>query len=452
MCTGPCDLGTEKPFVLYHLDQDGCAAALAAWKRFGDSAHYLPVNYGDDLPEIPDGAEVYILDFRFPREELIALNERVHKLVVIDHHESGVRELAGLEFALCGGDRAACVVSWEYFQPDTEIPELLLRVEDRDLWQFKYDDTRAVYAYLLMQGTSIAAWAETLALYEIDAVGVANDGQLLVAFMTQAAALLVAKAGPMQIGTKVVPVVNVALPWLISEVAHGLLESHPEAGFVAVWSQNANGSRTFNLRSRGKVNVAKLAEKFGGGGSKDTAGFVFPAPEDYEVIQPVKAREEKPAGDEALNEKAGAGQGLAQPPLLRAPHTVVRRYPFEIETPDRPPLGRSAAILVNDPAGPSGASHSYTVAWFTVRPGEPTEADRHDLKFQRSTEVGGQNGLYMEDVLIVLQHRLEGYQRGPLACSENVAALRGVQSALGAFHGRTVRCERERLSEFAEES
>ncbi len=36
--------------ILYHNDADGFAAALAAWLRYGDNAHYIEVAYGKPVP------------------------------------------------------------------------------------------------------------------------------------------------------------------------------------------------------------------------------------------------------------------------------------------------------------------------------------------------------------------------------------------------------------------
>lgn len=49
-----------------------------------------------------------------------------------------------------------------------------------------------------------------------------------------------------------------------------------QAAFIAVEQQNGNVK--FSLRSRGELDVAKIAESFGGGGHKQAAGTVLPGP------------------------------------------------------------------------------------------------------------------------------------------------------------------------------
>lgn len=60
------------------------------------------------------------------------------------------------------------------------------------------------------------------------------------------------------------------------------------------------------------------------------------------------------------------------------------------------------------------------------------------LEFQRGPimEVGV-NGITTEALLAVLIDRMEGFQSGPFACSENEEALSALKSAMEWFHVRT---------------
>src|SRR3990167_11323403 len=56
--------------VLYHGGcPDGFGGAYAAWKKFGDTAEYIPVKYGNTPPEGLAGREVYIVDFCYEKVE-----------------------------------------------------------------------------------------------------------------------------------------------------------------------------------------------------------------------------------------------------------------------------------------------------------------------------------------------------------------------------------------------
>lgn len=53
----------------------------------------------------------------------------------------------------------------------------------------------------------------------------------------------------------------------------------------------------------------------------------------------------------------------------------------------------------------------------------------------------GANGIFMEDLLECVIARLEGFQKGPYACTENAAALHHFKLGLQCLDGRTGRIQ-----------
>lgn len=49
----------------------------------------------------------------------------------------------------------------------------------------------------------------------------------------------------------------------------------------------------------------------------------------------------------------------------------------------------------------------------------------------------GVNGCHNEDLLNIVKHRLEYFQRGPFACGENAEAITAIDHALWALNSRT---------------
>lgn len=82
-------------YVLYHAAcHDGFGAAYAAWKKFGDSAKYVATSDRVRYPEfIPDGSEVYLLDFAFGREVIDALRVKMSRVMILDHHVTIQKDL-----------------------------------------------------------------------------------------------------------------------------------------------------------------------------------------------------------------------------------------------------------------------------------------------------------------------------------------------------------------------
>ena len=109
-------------YVLYHKNcMDGKGAAYAAWKKFGESAKYIEVNYGEPVPEMTDASEIYILDFSYPKDVLYKMAETA-KVVVLDHHKTAQADLEGVEFAKFDMTKSGAVLAWEYFHPNSPTP------------------------------------------------------------------------------------------------------------------------------------------------------------------------------------------------------------------------------------------------------------------------------------------------------------------------------------------
>lgn len=71
---------------------------------------------------------------------------------------------------------------------------------------------------------------------------------------------------------------------------------------------------------------------------------------------------------------------------------------------------------------------------------EATPRDFIDITFQNgAVSENGVNGAQIEDVIDVLVERLEGFQKGDLACRENALAITHLQEAQNWLYRRTMR-------------
>jgi uncharacterized protein len=268
-------------FVIYHANcPDGFAAAWVAALHFAEfgpaEVTYIPATYGDPLPDMPADSDVFILDFSYPRDVLTQLAERC-RICVLDHHATAQAALADLPFATFDMKKSGAVLAWEHFYPTRDVPELLLYIQDRDLWQWRMPNSRAVNA-ALWRGTprDFSTWNDLHYLWH---KGVTTAEERLV----QAGEAIAFSDGLMvqnlcraptwlRILCYNVPAVN--SPVLQSEIGHELLLQYPNAPFAAAWWILDDGKPTFSLRSRPNgVDVSVIAKEFGGGGHKAAAGF-----------------------------------------------------------------------------------------------------------------------------------------------------------------------------------
>lgn len=266
-------IGTAAVYVIYHGNcPDGFTAAWVAWTKFGMHAVYIPATYGQPIPAIPDGSEVYILDFSYPRDDLTALHARC-KLMVLDHHASAEAMLAGLPFARFDMTKSGARLAWEYWNAEDEPPALLRYVEDRDLWRWSLSASREVAAALKTYPMDFETWANLMAAPIKD---VASEGITALRLQDATVTMMARQARWTVIEGYEVPVVNAAAFW--SEVADMLLYRESDALFAAAYFDRADGRRQWSLRSRPGFDVSEIAAVFGGGGHPQAAGFTTSSP------------------------------------------------------------------------------------------------------------------------------------------------------------------------------
>jgi oligoribonuclease NrnB/cAMP/cGMP phosphodiesterase (DHH superfamily) len=261
-------------------------AALAAWLALGDSASYHPMKYGGEKPLLADGDTVYFVDFSWPRQELLALSAYCN-VVVLDHHKTAEADLAGFPNALTAlwddnpnlpmtnfdMTKSGAVLAWEFFHPEEPIPTMMLFVQDRDLWLWKYANTKAFSAYLSTKPMTLEAYRGVHLLLEAGAVDdIISIGNSLLELEAQYIKRLCDKAFLAIIDGYDCMVVNA--PILQSECCEELLRRYAGYNFSAAFTREADMT-TWSLRSKkdGPFDVSTIAAKFGGGGHSSAAGF-----------------------------------------------------------------------------------------------------------------------------------------------------------------------------------
>ena len=261
---------TGKILILYHANcLDGFAAAFAAWVKFGDTAEYIPVNYGDEPPDATE-KEVYILDFSYKRDILLRMEAKAKFLIVLDHHKSAQEDLSDLLFAVFDMNRSGCVMAWEYFH-HSYSPSGLLMIQDRDLWQFKIPGTKAFNAALrAFIEPTFSAWSAVLSS-GINTTKLIERGQDLLEVFDKDV-LEIAKRKHKITLSGYEGLACCATPKYASELGNKLaLES---GTFGAVYSFDGGRKEwQFSLRSAGEFDVSAIAKDFNGGGHKNASGF-----------------------------------------------------------------------------------------------------------------------------------------------------------------------------------
>ncbi len=273
----------QTPLIIYHANcLDGFGAAYAAYKYFHQEKHieceFHPASHGDEPPDATD-KDLYIVDFSYKREQLKQLCQAAAQVTIIDHHISAEKDLQGLEqehdnlTLIFDMTRSGAVLSWQYFHC-APIPELLLHVQDQDLWQFQLPDSHDVNAGLGSYPFEFPRW-DVLAQDAQQLAQLKQDGQAINRYLRQLIDAHKRKAYIGHVLGHAVPIVN--CPKIIaSQLLHELAENH---AFAAGY-QDQGLKRGWSLRSHeAGANVAAIAEQFGGGGHVHAAGFMTLLPD-----------------------------------------------------------------------------------------------------------------------------------------------------------------------------
>lgn len=262
--------------ILYHAQcPDGFGAAWSAWKKYGDSVTYIPVHPSDAPPELPAEAVVLMVDVAFSRSNLLNLRSKVKQVTVVDHHVTNQKDIGDLPDTHFDMNQSGATLAWQFLHKGKQIPELLLYVEDRDLWRFERQDSREFNAALSSYPRRFDLW-EVLATMGTDKLK--HDGGIIL----RAEARMIEEIIENMFWTKIdghdVPAVNTTT--LRSQVGDRLCQMHPTAPFSAYFFEKENAKkeriRCWGLRSPGRMDVSVIAKKFGGGGHAEAAGFTEP--------------------------------------------------------------------------------------------------------------------------------------------------------------------------------
>lgn len=308
-----------KNYVLYHGNcYDGFGAAFAAWLRMGDDAEYIPAFYGQPPPEMEHGSNVWILDFSYSVSTILAMCQDHTQVRVYDHHATARTELSSLQLKephkiVFDMSKSGAVLACEAFLGDHvkcevgQLGEFFAYLQDRDLWAFKLPNSREVSAALRAYPFDFKVWEEKTGIsrfgqiYEMPGLCIdvlKKEGATCLRLTSQMVQEMCKNARMVEFrdccdSSWQIEWAKASLPhstqlgWVVpcanatsafSEVGEALLNKFPEATFSAYYLDRADGNRQWGLRSRPDFDCSKVARNFGGGGHKQSAGFITKTP------------------------------------------------------------------------------------------------------------------------------------------------------------------------------
>lgn len=263
----------ERTVILYHGNcPDGFGGAYAAWKKFGDSAEYIPLSRDADRPTGFSGAKLYFIDFTYPQELMDGYIAEADSVTVLDHHQGVEDVIKRMPEYRYDVSHSGAFIAWQYFHPETPVPELLTYIEQGDLYRTDLAYTEEILTYIYTRPQTFTEWSELekrlddpRARGQIIETGkaYAEHKSTIVEQIVQQAELVTFEGYSCYLGS--------SSKQFTSPVGHVLAERHPPIALVA--SVHSWGLRVSLRRSDNSVDLAAIARKYGGNGHPFAAAF-----------------------------------------------------------------------------------------------------------------------------------------------------------------------------------
>jgi len=268
------------------------------------------------------GQDVFILDFSFAPDVLKELAATAKSVTQIDHHLSARKAWADLLQTGEDGrqsyqhpelplrvifdlDKSGARLAWEHFHPTAALPLTLAHIEDQDMWRFALPGTRAFCRALRLQPFAFSSWNEILQASADSNTArycsLLEQGEAIESFFANEIERLANSTLLMPARLRGDPIDALQAArhdqptlsdgeqsWLAvsgiainanalfaSELGNRLAEQ--SGSFGLIWQLAGDGEAKVSLRSKGDFDVAAIAQRYGGGGHRNAAGFRLPA-------------------------------------------------------------------------------------------------------------------------------------------------------------------------------
>lgn len=268
---------------IYHSrDLDGWMSA-AIVELSDPHVKLLGWDYGQAIPTLPEGEDITMVDVSFPKDVMYNLAKN-NGLTWIDHHVSAIKENADIPNLLHGKQdvhKAACELTWEYFFPDSEMPELVRLLgrydcfghkgteEERKVLEFQYGARQIINSpETALINLKMAATSREFDIYTCSPI--LKDGQAIYAYLCTEAKQVYKRIFPIGLDGYKFACVN-------QERFNPInfnIDYHKDGydGFACFHYQD--GRFNYSLyNDNGNVDCSVIAKARGGGGHRGASGF-----------------------------------------------------------------------------------------------------------------------------------------------------------------------------------
>lgn len=261
----------------YHNDLDGrCAGAIVRrhFVKIQSDNKFIEMEYSSmaDLDLIGMKEVVVIVDFSFKPEIMEQIISKTKNIIWIDHHKTAFEYKYSIEMkGLRDIDYAGSELAWMYFFPNEKMPRSIGLIGDRDKWAWKYGEETAQFN----QGMKIFAHQPTDLIW----IDLLNSNER-VSEITKAGEICLkfrdgfckdyAEGYGFETEFESYKCFALGLYQFGSEAFGQRIEEYD----ICLSFEFLGDKWIIGLYSK-KIDVSEIAKKYGGGGHKGAAGFVF---------------------------------------------------------------------------------------------------------------------------------------------------------------------------------
>lgn len=272
---------STKPLVIYHANcSDGLTAAWCFYRQYGTDYEYFAGSYGDPVPDVYD-RDVYLVDFSYKRQTIKDIAVFAKSITLIDHHKTALDDLWDLpaslpNFSLANSSTgySGAMLAWQFVKEKEKhkrvTPQLLLHIQDRDLWKFELPNTAKLMFAVFNRDFDIKVYDKLMRASKRQIERLVEEGSILEQkFNSDVSAIIGQCRREIRFESEVIPLIN-ANGMYASEVGNRASVGYP---FAMVYF-DTKSKRKFSLRSqKGATDVSEIAMRYGGGGHANAAGF-----------------------------------------------------------------------------------------------------------------------------------------------------------------------------------
>ena len=217
-------------------------------------------------------------DFSYEHDTLVNLISVCKSFMILDHHKTAEKNLLDLpeDIKIFDMKRSGVGITWDFFNPDTELPMFLAYIQDRDLWNHDLPNTKYFVSYFYEKKFDFTKWEKYL---DNDKLSCAVDkGKIYYKckdhIIKKISNTIYFNIHEINNKYHIAAYCNTSLIFA-SDIGSYALDLYKFADFSCIWTWEGRSAKTkFSLRStHDRLDISILATKFGGGGHRNAAGI-----------------------------------------------------------------------------------------------------------------------------------------------------------------------------------